>query len=304
MPFVSTSHKNHVKFLTKQYNFTKLNILKHGWNPCETWVSACSKNSLKVVTNKDLCRTWFVLYNTVKGLREMLIPSQIWGEDVHIDRAKVRANLEEIQKNIAHSKIKIIAVTKYFGLDSIKAGFEVGIRDFGESRAIDAINKIEALPEEIKQNSTFHFIGHLQTNKVEKVVKHFDVIHSVDSLKVARAISNAACQLNKREKVLLQVNNAEEEQKFGYAKDVLKADMQELLKLKGLEIIGLMNIAPLNLNDSELEGLFKDIRMFRDELEREFDIKLPELSMGMSNDYKIAIREGATIIRVGRKLFS
>ena len=160
------------------------------------------------------------------------------------------------------------------------------------------------MPEEIKQNSTFHFIGHLQTNKVEKVVKHFDVIHSVDSLKVARAISNAACQLNKREKVLLQVNNAEEEQKFGYAKDVLKADMQELLKLEGLEIIGLMNIAPLNLNDSELEGLFKDIRMFRDELEREFDIKLPELSMGMSNDYKIAIREGATIIRVGRKLFS
>ena len=80
--------------------------------------------------------------------------------------------------------------------------------------------------------------------------------------------------------------------------------MQELLKLEGLEIIGLMNIAPLNLNDNELEELFKDIRLFRDELEREFDIKLPELSMGMSNDYKIAIREGATIIRVGRKLFS
>ena len=234
----------------------------------------------------------------------MLIPSQIWGEDVHIDRAKVKTNLEEIQKNIAHSKIKIIAVTKYFGLDSIKAGFEVGIRDFGESRAIDAIHKIEALPDEIKQDSTFHFIGHLQTNKVEKVVKHFDVIHSVDSLKVARAISNVACQLNKREKILLQVNNAEEEQKFGYAKDVLKTDMEELLKLEGLEIIGLMNIAPLNLNDNELERLFKDVRLFRDELEKEFYIKLPELSMGMSNDYKSAIKEGATIIRVGRKLFS
>ena len=160
------------------------------------------------------------------------------------------------------------------------------------------------MPDEIKQNSTFHFIGHLQTNKVEKVVKHFDVIHSVDSLKVAKAISNAACQLNKREKVLLQVNNAEEEQKFGYAKDVLRADMQELFKLEVLEIIGLMNIAPLNLNDNELEELFKELRLFRDELEREFDIKLPELSMGMSNDYNIAISEGATIIRVGRKLFS
>ena len=92
----------------------------------------------------------------------MLIPSQIWGEDIHVDRAKVKTNLEEIQKSTVHSKIKIIAVTKYFGLDSIKAGYEVGIRDFGEYRAIDAINKIEALREEIKQNSIFHFIGYLQ----------------------------------------------------------------------------------------------------------------------------------------------
>lgn len=288
----------------KYNNLTKLNILKHGWNPCETWVSACFDNRSKVVTNKDLYITWFVLYNTVKGWREMLIPSQIWGEDVQIDRNKVKANLEEIQASIAHSKIKIIAVTKYFGLDSIKAGYEVGIRDFGESRAVDAIKKIEALPDEIRQNSTFHFIGHLQTNKVGKVVKHFDVIHSLDSLKIAKAISNEACQLNKREKVLLQVNNAEEEQKFGYSKNALKSDMPELLKLEGLEIIGLMNIAPLNLAESELGELFKDIRLFRDELEQEFNIKLPELSMGMSNDYKIAIREGATIIRVGRKLFS
>ena len=80
--------------------------------------------------------------------------------------------------------------------------------------------------------------------------------------------------------------------------------MQELFKLEGLEIIGLMNIAPLNLAEDELDKLFKDISLFRDELEKEFNIKLPELSMGMSNDYKIAIREGATIIRVGRKLFS
>ena len=80
--------------------------------------------------------------------------------------------------------------------------------------------------------------------------------------------------------------------------------MQELFKLEGLEIIGLMNIAPLNLAEDELDKLFKDIRLFRDELEKEFNIKLPELSMGMSNDYKIAIRDGATIIRVGRKLYS
>lgn len=233
----------------------------------------------------------------------MLIPTHRWGEDIPIDRSLVKANLQEIQNNIAHSKVKIIAVTKYFGLDAIKAGYEAGIRDFGESRAIEAIKKIEMLPDEIRKNSTFHFIGHLQTNKAEKVVKHFDVIHSVDSLKIAAAISESACHLNKREKILLQINNAGEVQKFGYNKETLRAEFKEILKLKGIEILGLMNLAPLEADKNELMRLFKDIRNFRDELEKEFNVKLPELSMGMSNDYEIAVKEGATIIRIGQKLF-
>ena len=159
------------------------------------------------------------------------------------------------------------------------------------------------MPDEIRKNSTFHFIGHLQTNKVEKVVKSFDVIESVDSLKVAKAISKSACSLNKREKVLLQVNNAGEEQKSGFSKDTLKTELREILSLSGIEVLGLMNMAPLGVDENAIEGLFKDIREFRDELEREFNVTLPELSMGMSNDYKIALSEGATIIRIGRKLF-
>ena len=233
----------------------------------------------------------------------MLIPTKDWGEDLKIDTQSVEANLQEIQQKIAHSKVKIIAVTKYFGISGIIRGYEAGIRDFGESRAVDAINKIEALPLELKENSTFHFIGHLQTNKVHKVVEHFDVIHSVDSLKLAKAISNIACSLNKKEKVLLQVNNAGEEQKFGYTKENLISDMQDILSLDGIEVIGLMNIAPLEADKIELHRLFADIRNFRDTLEKEFRIKLPELSMGMSNDYEIALEEGATIIRIGRKLF-
>ena len=232
-----------------------------------------------------------------------IIPSSNWGDEVKIDRALVKENLQEIQENIAHYNVKIIAVTKYFGLDAMLAGYEAGIRDFGESRALDAIEKIEKLPEEVRQNSTFHFIGHLQSNKAEKVVKYFDVIHSVDSLKIAKTISEAACRLNKREKVLLQLNNAEEEQKFGYSKENLKNDFEEIKKLRGVEVIGLMNMAPLGASEEELERLFKDVREFRDELEKEFNVTLPELSMGMSNDYKVAIREGATIIRIGRKLF-
>ena len=209
----------------------------------------------------------------------------------------------EIELLVENSKVKIVAVTKYFGLKSIIAGYQAGIRNFGESRAIEATKKIEQLPDEIRKNSTFHFIGHLQSNKVEKVVKYFDIIESVDSLKIAKAISKSACLLNKREKVLLQVNNAGEEQKSGFSKNTLKTELGEILSLKGIEVLGLMNMAPLGVDENAIEGLFKDIREFRDELEREFNVTLPELSMGMSNDYKIALREGATIIRIGRKLF-
>jgi len=232
-----------------------------------------------------------------------IIPSSNWGDEVQIDRTLVKENLQEIQKNIAHYNVKIIAVTKYFGLDGIEAGYEAGIRDFGESRALDAIKKIEMLPENIRKDSTFHFIGHLQSNKADKVVRYFDVIHSVDSLKIAKVISEAACRLNKREKVLLQLNNAEEEQKSGYSKESLKSEFREINTLEGIEVIGLMNIAPLGANEAELERLFKDVREFRDELEKEFNVTLPELSMGMSNDYMVALKEGATIIRIGRKLF-
>ena len=233
----------------------------------------------------------------------MLIPSQIWGEGFEIDPELVKANLQEIKNKIAHSKVKIIAVTKYFGIDGIKAGYVAGLRDFGESRAVEAVEKIKALPDEIRKNSTFHFIGHLQSNKASKVVEHFDVIHSIDSLKIARIVSDAACRLNKREKVLLQINNAGEIQKSGYTKEGLKQDMEEILKLEGIEVIGLMNIAPLSAEKETLHNLFRDIRVFRDSLEEEFKIKLPELSMGMSDDYQIALEEGATIIRIGRKLF-
>lgn len=234
----------------------------------------------------------------------MLIPSQSWGKDIAIDSSLVKLNLKSIQEKIAHYNVKIIAVTKYFGLKAVQAGYEAGIRDFAESRAIESIKKINQLPNDIRKNSTFHFIGHLQTNKADKVVKHFDVIHSVDSLKVAQAISKSACSLNKKQKILLQVNNAGEEQKSGYKKEQLRQELKDILALDGIELIGLMNMAPLGADEKTLEELFTDIRMFRDELEKEFDITLPELSMGMSDDYEVAVKCGATIIRIGRKIFT
>ena len=206
----------------------------------------------------------------------MLIPSQSWGEDIAIDSSLVKFNLGSIKQDIAHYNVKIIAVTKYYGLNAIKAGYEAGIRDFAESRAIESIEKIEKLPNEIRQNSTFHFIGHLQSNKAEKVVEHFDIIHSVDSLKIATAISKYACQLNKRERILLQVNNAEEEQKFGYSVEQLKREFKDILSLSGIEVIGLMNMAPLGASEEELNRLFTGMRELKAELEKEFGIELPE----------------------------
>ena len=178
------------------------------------------------------------------------------------------------------------------------------MRNFGESRAVEAIEKINQLPDEIKQNSKFHFIGHLQTNKVKKVVENFDYIQSVDSVKLASAISHSAMEIGKVQKVLLQLNNAHEVQKFGFDKTELIDAFVEIKSLEGIRIEGLMNMAPLGAAENELEKLFKDVVSTKKLLEEKFNCKLPEVSMGMSQDYVVAARSGATMLRIGRKLFS
>ena len=233
-----------------------------------------------------------------------IIPSSLWGEDVPVDAKLVRANLIDIKNKIAPCKPRIIGVTKYFGLSSIISGYEAGLRDFGESRAIDGIEKIKSLPEEVRQNSKFHFIGHLQSNKAERVVEYFDYIHSADSLKLVKTISDYALKMGKREKIFLQVNNAGEEQKFGYTKERLIEEMPELVKFEGVEIMGLMNMAPLGANEETLHRLFGELRELRNRINAEYGLLMNELSMGMSDDYEIAVKEGATMIRIGRKLFT
>lgn len=216
----------------------------------------------------------------------------------------IKKNLLQIQEQIAPYTPKIVAVTKYFGVDAIIDGYQVGLRNFGESRAVEAIEKINSLPSEIKENSKFHFIGHLQTNKVNKVVCNFDVIHSVDSLKIAKAISDEAVKIGKVQDVFIQLNNAGEEQKFGFSKQELLENFEEILKFEGLNVLGLMNIAPLEANNEELENLFEDIKETQIELVKKYNCTMKEISMGMSNDYQIAVKHGATMLRIGRKLFS
>lgn len=216
---------------------------------------------------------------------------------------KIEYNLSELRKEIVPYKPIIIAVTKYFGADKLIEAYNDGLRDFAENRVQDALEKFGSLPEEIKQNSRFHLIGHLQSNKVKKAVGNFDLIHSIDSLKLAEAVSKEALQKGIVQKILLQVNNANEEAKSGFAVEDLRKAFPEIIALEGIKVEGLMNIAPI-ASESELRVLFHGMLDLKQELEKDFAYELKELSMGMSSDYKIAIEYGSTMIRIGRKLFT
>ena len=215
----------------------------------------------------------------------------------------IRRNFLQIQEEIAPYSLNIIAVTKYFDERTMEAAYKAGLRNFGESRAVEAVEKIRQLPDEVRNNSKFHFIGHLQTNKVKKVVGVFDLIHSVDSLRLAEVISDEALKYGKVQDILLQLNNAGEEQKFGYSKEALFEDFPKITALKGVNVKGIMNIAPLGVDEKTLETLFTNVVSVRDELQNKFGCELKDISMGMSQDYKIAARCGSTMLRIGRKLF-
>ena len=216
---------------------------------------------------------------------------------------RIQKNVEIIKSKIAPYNPTIVAVTKYFDESQIVKYYELGFREFGENRVKDAVEKIARLPKEIVENSKFHLIGHLQTNKVKLAVGKFHLIHSVDSLKLAKCISDEAIAQGIKQKILLQVNNANEEQKSGFSPKELEEQFLEIQKLEGIEIEGLMNMAPLNSTEEELHYLFGNIKQIKDTIEQQFAVKLKQISMGMSNDYEIALAEGATIIRLGRILF-
>ena len=209
----------------------------------------------------------------------------------------VKNNLEKILKETKNYNPKIIAVTKYYDENKMIEAFEAGLRDFGESKAQDSVKKINNLDDTIKTQSVYHFIGHLQTNKVKYVVGNFDYIHCVDSVKLAQCIDLEAKKRGIKQKILVQVNNALEIQKFGISPQNLDNLIEEVKNLSSLELVGLMNIAPLEIEEDKLRKLFSQMRELKDQY------KLKELSMGMSNDFKIALKEGATMIRLGRILF-
>ncbi len=210
----------------------------------------------------------------------------------------IEENLEKILEVTKNYNPVVIAVTKYYDNNRMLEAYRCGLRHFAESKAQDALEKINRIDDTVKSQSIYHFIGHLQTNKVKYVVGNFDYIHSVDSLKLARCIDSEANKKGVVQKILIQVNNAQESQKFGVNPKELDNLIEEISKLKFVSLEGLMNIAPLCNDAKKLQMLFSEMR----ELKEKF--KLKELSMGMSKDYKIALEEGATMIRLGTILFN
>jgi hypothetical protein len=220
----------------------------------------------------------------------------------------IAANLEQVLSRIeaaarkagrSPDDVQLIAVSKKQDAEKIRAVFDAGQAVFGESRVQEARAKIPLLPSTVR----WQFIGHLQKNKIRHALPLFELFHSIDSLALAQDIERIAGEEGVRPRVLLEVNVAGEGSKFGFAPDKLRSEMEALLQLGRLEIEGLMTIPPLAPDPEETRPYFVALRELRDELQREFAVALPQLSMGMSNDYPIAIEEGATFVRVGTAIF-
>jgi PLP dependent protein len=197
------------------------------------------------------------------------------------------------------ASVELIAVSKTFPISSICDAVDAGCRHFGESKLQEAEPKIAALPGSIH----WHFIGGVQRNKVRKLLQNFETIHAIDSLKLATYADQIASELGRFPKIFLQINIGQEATKGGFLVDTLRTEMESILSLKRLEILGLMCIPPAGPDAESARKWFVLLRKMRDVLEQEFAIHLPALSMGMSHDFQVAIEEGATHVRVGSAIF-
>ncbi len=227
-------------------------------------------------------------------------------------------NINTIYKKISHAAmsagrnpedISLVAVTKSVTIDRIKEAVDAGLRIFGENRVQEAKEKIlslRTLNSELRTNTMWHLIGHLQTNKAKTAVELFDVIHSVDSFELAEIINKQAEKIGKIQRILLQLKLSDEHAKHGILKENLISLIGQVSKLQNLDLRGLMTIPPYFENPEDARPYFRELRRLRDEAVGRGGVTpplLPELSMGMTNDFEVAIKEGATMVRIGTAIF-
>ena len=220
----------------------------------------------------------------------------------------IAENLERVRKQVAHAlaqagrasdEIELVAITKTHPAEKVRETIEAGQTLFGESRVQEARSKIPELPSNVR----WHFVGHLQKNKIRHALPLFELFHGVDSLMLAQEMNRIAADEGMHPRVLLEVNVAGEGSKFGFSPDKLREQMEELLALPRLSILGLMCIPPVAEEAEASRKYFAQLRELRDRLQIEFRVDLAQLSMGMTQDYPVAVEEGATLVRVGTAIF-
>lgn len=223
---------------------------------------------------------------------------------------EIKKNVEKIRQIIKESALKagrnpddiiLLAASKQQPVDKILQAYKAGIRYFGENRVQEGIKKIETLKE--YTDIHWHLIGGLQTNKAKYAVKYFELIHSLDRKSLVDELDKRAKKENKLQDVLIEVNVGEEETKYGVSPQNLKELFEYSLSKKNLNVIGLMCIPPYSEDKENSRPYFAMLRQLKENLEKEFGVELPHLSMGMSHDFDVAVEEGATIVRIGTAIF-
>lgn len=229
-------------------------------------------------------------------------------EEIAANVLRVRENMTAAAHRAGRSEsIVLVAVTKGQPTEQIRAGYAAGLRDFGENRVEEAGPKIDALTDLV--DIRWHMIGHLQSRKAAQATGRYDLIHSVDRLKIARLLDSKAAEAGSHQPVLLECNVSGEESKAGWPMsrredwDRQSTEIESVLGMSHLEVRGLMTMAPLSEDSDLVRSVFRRLRELRDFLARRFPGDLSELSMGMTDDYEIAVEEGATIVRIGRAIF-
>lgn len=222
----------------------------------------------------------------------------------------IRDNLEQVQLKIREAcdragrdvgEVTLISVSKTKPLSMLKEAYEAGARDFGENKVQELVEKIPEMPGDVR----WHMIGHLQRNKVKYIVGKVYLIHSVDSLRLAEEISKEALKQNTSVNILLEVNMAEEESKFGVAPEETTDLVSRVSRLPGIHICGLMTIAPFVENAEDNRQYFRRLKQLSVDIESKNidNVSMDILSMGMTGDYSVAVEEGATYVRVGTGIF-
>ena len=212
----------------------------------------------------------------------------------------IKENLQKVKEETSPN-ITLVAVSKTKPVADIKEAYDAGQIDFGENKAQELQKKQPELPDDIR----WHMIGHMQRNKVKHIAPFVHMIHAVDSYKLAKEIQKQAAKNNRVIDCLLQFHIAEEATKFGFSKDEFFEMMQEnnLLELKNIRFRGVMGMATFTENQDQIRREFKQLKQIFDQIKDQIGPGFDQISMGMSQDYKIAIQEGATIIRVGSSIF-